>query len=314
MAQSVTAPILLTGGSGQLATAVAMAAPLCDMPVHRVDRPILDFDRPGTVAEVFSSCAPSLVINAAAYTAVDAAEDDTDAAFRANRDGPAQLARLCQSAGIPLIHISTDFVYDGCKGTPYVETDAAAPQNVYGASKLAGDLAVLEAWSRAIVLRTAWVYSPTGRNFVRTMLAAGQRNRQLRVVADQTGCPTSAADLADVILAIAARLANDGWQDSYAGVHHAAGSGAATWRDLAVATFAAAARHGMVTPTVTPIATHEWPTRAKRPPDSRLDCGKLQAAFGLRLPPWQDALARTVDTIFAATPPAAARDRVAAQD
>ena len=177
-----------------------------------VGPPEVDFDRPDSIAEVFAASAPSLVINAAAYTAVDAAEDDADAAFRANRDGPRDLARLCEAAGIPLIHVSTDYVFDGLKGAPYVETDAVAPQGVYGASKLAGEQAVLAACSRAIVLRTSWLYSPVGNNFVRTMLAAGQRNRHLRVVADQLGCPTSAADLADAILGIAARLANDGWQ------------------------------------------------------------------------------------------------------
>ncbi len=146
------------------------------------------------------------MVNAAAYTAVDAAEDDAAAAFRANRDGPAELARLCEAAGIPLIHVSTDYVFDGLKGAPYVETDAVAPQGVYGSSKLAGEQAVLAECSRGIVVRTSWLYSPIGNNFVRTMLAAGQRHKHLRVVADQWGCPTSALDLAQAILGIAARL------------------------------------------------------------------------------------------------------------
>jgi dTDP-4-dehydrorhamnose reductase len=296
----MSGPVLVTGGSGQLAVALADAAPARGLAVQRVGRPTFDFERPGSIAEVFTVSAPSLVVNAAAYTAVDAAEDDADAAFRANRDGPAELARLCGVAGIPLIHVSTDYVFDGLKGAPYVETDPVAPQGVYGASKLAGEQVVLATCSRAIVLRTSWIYSPVGRNFVRTMLAAGQRNNQLRVVADQIGYPTSALDLAQAILGIVSRLVTDGWQDRYAGVYHAAGTGAATWHDLATATFAAAARHGMTPPAVAPIATLEWPTRAKRPPDSRLDCSKLAAVFGLRLPPWQDGLARTVDAIFAA--------------
>jgi dTDP-4-dehydrorhamnose reductase len=297
----MTAPILVTGGTGQLAVALAEAEPVPGLAVHRVGRPALDFDHPGSIAGVFAASAPALVVNAAAYTAVDAAEDDADTAFRANRDGPAELARLCEAAGIPLIHVSTDYVFDGLKGAPYVETDPTSPQGVYGASKLAGEHAVLAACSRAIVLRTSWVYSPTGRNFVRTMLAAGQRNSELRVVADQVGRPTSAPDLAAAILGIAAMLA-DGWQDRYAGVYHAAGAGETTWHGLAIATFAAAARHGMAAPTVIPIATEDWPTRAKRPADSRLDCGRLAAVFGLRLPPWQNGLARTVDVIFAAQP------------
>ncbi|HEY2617152.1 MAG TPA: dTDP-4-dehydrorhamnose reductase [Acetobacteraceae bacterium] len=298
----MTAPILVTGGTGQLATALAEAEPVRRLTVHRVGRPALDFDRPASIADVFAASAPALVVNAAAYTAVDTAEDDADAAFRANRDGPAELARLCQAAGIPLIHVSTDYVFDGRKGAPYVETDATSPQGIYGASKLAGEHAVLSACSRAIVLRTSWVYSPTGRNFVRTMLAAGQRSSQLRVVADQTGCPTSSQDLAAAILDVAARLITDGWHERYAGVYHAAGTGATTWHELATATFAVAARYGMVAPTVTPIATRDWPTRAKRPADSRLDCGRLAAVFGLRLPLWQDGLARAVDAIFAAQP------------
>lgn len=294
----MTARVLVTGGSGQLAVALTEAASTHGLVVHRVGRPAFDFDRPASIAEVFSAAAPSLVVNAAAYTAVDAAEDDADAAFRANRDGPAQLASLCERSGIPLIHISTDYVFDGLKGSPYVETDATAPQGVYGASKLAGESAVLAACSRAIVLRTCWVYSPYGKNFVRTMLAAGQRHTRLRVVADQMGCPTSSPDLAQAVLAVAARLMTDGWREQYAGIYHAAGSGATTWHELAAATFEAAARHGLATPAIAPITTNEWPTRAKRPPDSRLDCGKLAAVFGLRLPPWQDGLVRTVDTMF----------------
>ena len=295
----MTAPILVIGVTGQLAMALAEEAPVCGLAVQCVGPPTLDFDRPESIGEAFAATAPPLVVNAAAYTAVDAAEDNADAAFRANRDGPAALARLCELAGIPLIHVSTDYVFDGLKGTPYVETDAVAPQGVYGASKLAGEQAVLADCSRAIVLRTSWLYSPIGKNFVRTMLAAGQRNSELRVVADQRGCPTSAADLAHAILRIAARLLDEGWQDSRTGIYHAAGSGATTWSDLAAATFEAAARYGMSVPVVVPIATHEWPTRVKRPPDSRLDCDKLAAAFGLRLPHWRDGLTRTVDAIFA---------------
>jgi dTDP-4-dehydrorhamnose reductase len=298
----MTAPILITGGTGQLGVALAEAAAALGLVLDRVDRPAFDFDRPGSIAQVFAASAPALVVNTAAYTAVDAAEDDADAAFRANHDGPAELARLCEAAGIPLIHISTDYVFDGLKGAPYVETDATSPQGVYGASKLAGEAAVLSGCSRAVVVRTSWLYSPTGKNFVRTMLAAGQRNGELRVVADQTGCPTSAPDLARAILAMAARLMGGGWEDRWAGVYHAAGTGGTSWHEVATATFEEAARHGQAMPTLVPIATAEWPTRAKRPPDSRLDCGRLAAVFGLRLPPWRDGLARTVGAIFAGRP------------
>src|SRR6185437_2214559 len=206
MVQGLTmaeAAILITGGTGQLALALKKAA---SVPVRRVGRPGFDFDHPETIEAAFRAAAPSLVVNAAAYTAVDAAEDDSVAAYRANRDGPAELARLCAAACIPLIHISTDYVFDGRKGAPYVESDVTAPQGVYGASKLAGEQAVLTLCPRAVVLRTAWLYSPIGKNFVRTMLAAGERNSNLRVVADQIGCPTSAEDLANVVLGVAAQL------------------------------------------------------------------------------------------------------------
>ena len=290
--------ILVAGESGQLAVALIDAAGSRGIAVRAVERPALDFDRLESIGPVFADVAPSLVVNAAAYTAVDAAEDDVAAAMRGNRDGPAELARLCEAAGIPLIHISTDYVFDGAKGAPYVETDPTSPQGVYGVSKLAGEQAVAAACSRATILRTSWLYSPIGKNFVKTMLAAGQRNPTLRVVADQRGCPTSAPDLAEAILGIVERLAEGGWQDRYAGTFHAAGDGETTWHGLATATFEAAAGHGMKPPVVEPVTTDQWPTRAKRPADSRLDCTKLEAVFGVRLPLWRDGLARTVDTIF----------------
>ena len=290
-------PILVTGGSGQLALALDATA---KVPLLRVGRPDFDFDRPVTIGAMMQRTNPWLVINAAAYTAVDAAEADQEAAYRANRDGPAELARLCAAADIPLIHVSTDYVYDGDKGTPYIERDPVAPKGVYGASKLAGEEAVMESGARALILRTSWVYSPTGNNFVRTMLNVGKTRDRLTVVADQHGCPTAAADLATAILAIADRLAA-GWNDRYAGVFHVAGSGETTWHGLAVAVFEEAARHGAPIPTVAPIAASDWPTPVKRPADSRLDCSRLVEVFGVRLPPWRDSLGRTVDALFAST-------------
>ncbi len=287
--------LLVTGGTGQLATALAEQGGAA---VHRVGRPAFDFDRPDSVERVFHAAAPALVVNAAAYTAVDAAETDAAAAYCANRDGPALLGRLCEQAGIPLIHVSTDYVFDGTKRAPYVETDPTAPTGIYGASKLAGEYAVLAACSRAVILRTSWVYAPNGRNFVRTMLNAARKTDRLRVVADQTGCPTAATDLAAAILAIAARIQADQWQPAYGGLFHAAGTGSTSWHGLACAVFEEAARHGVPPPEVTPIGTADWPTAARRPPDSRLDCGRLAAVFDHRLPPWRDGLARTIDAIF----------------
>jgi dTDP-4-dehydrorhamnose reductase len=291
------ATLLVTGGTGQLAGALEAAESPHD--IHLVGRPDFDFDHPDSIAETFFATTPALVINAAAYTAVDAAEKDAEAAAaadRANHQGPAHLAALCAKSGVPLIHVSTDYVFDGTKGAPYVETDPTAPQGVYGATKRAGEQAVLDSGARAVILRTSWVYAPSGRNFVRTMLNAGRMRDVLRVVADQKGCPTTATDLAAAILAIAERVLAEGWQDDFGGVFHAAGTGWTTWHGLACATFeqAAARAPGLKIPTVEAITTAEYPTPARRPADSRLDCAKLEAVFGLRLPPWEDGLARTI--------------------
>lgn len=288
--------ILVTGGSGQVARALGDLAGGRDLAV--VGRPDWDFDRVAGLPALLEAARPALVVNAAAYTAVDRAESDEAACWRANRDGPAVLAAYCAAAGIPLVHISTDYVFDGAKGAPYVETDPPSPTGVYGASKLAGEQAVLAACPRAIILRTSWVYAATGRNFVLTMLNLARNRDHLRVVADQQGCPTAAADLAAAILGIADILARDGWQDRFAGVFHAAGSGATTWHGLASDVFANAARFGAAAPTVEAITTEQYPTPARRPADSRLDCGKLERVFGLRLPAWQDGVARTINSLF----------------
>ena len=300
MALTMTGPILIAGETGQLAVALAGsgAAPMvcrCVAPGVRCWISIAQTASP----QVFrGNCAIAGGERRGLYRG-------RCGGGRCGRRIPRQprragaLATLCEAAGVPLIHVSTDYVFDGHKGAPYVETDPTAPQGVYGVSKLAGERAVADGCRRSIVLRTSWVYSATGKNFVRTMLGAAQRTGQLRVVADQIGCPTSASDLAQAILGIADRLAADGWRDRYAGVYHAAGTGWTTWHGLATATFAAAARYGIAIPMVDAITTDQWPTRAARPPDSRLDCGKLAAVFGLRLPPWQEGLARTIDTIYA---------------
>ncbi|HET9018452.1 MAG TPA: dTDP-4-dehydrorhamnose reductase [Acetobacteraceae bacterium] len=284
--------ILVTGGAGQVAQALADAAGRHTLRV--VGRPDFDFDRPETLRAVLDEAAPSLVVNAAAYTAVDKAETDQDAAWRANRDGPAILAAWCAGRGARLIHISTDYVFDGLKGAPYTEDDETSPTGVYGASKRAGEEAVLASGAKALILRTSWVYAPRGKNFVLTMLNAARKTDRLRVVADQRGCPTAAADLADAILALA-----DRWDGSTGGIFHAAGNGETTWHGLAEAVFARAEPHGLRRPTLEAIATEDWPTPARRPPDSRLDCARLAQTFGVALPRWEDSVARTVDTALA---------------
>ncbi len=285
---------LVTGGSGQLATALAKAAPAR---VRIVGRPAFDFDRPGTLATLFRDAPPTLVVNAAAWTAVDLAESQPDAARRANETGPAHLASLCARHGTRLIHISTDYVFDGEKGAPYVETDPVNPTGVYGATKLAGERAVRAALPGAVILRTAWVYAEGGRNFVRTMLNAATRMDRLRVVADQRGCPTNADDLAQTVLTVADVMLGGA---PAGGIYHAAGAGETTWHGLATAIFEEAARHGWKIPAVEAIATADWPTPARRPADSRLDCTRLADTFGVRLPPWQPSLRRAVAAICGA--------------
>jgi dTDP-4-dehydrorhamnose reductase len=284
--------ILVIGSGGQLATALAQEG---GAEIRRLGRPELDLERPETIR--LPEERPRMVVNAAAWTAVDAAEGEPEAAMRANRDGPAALAALCAEAGVPLLHVSTDYVFDGEKGAPYVETDPTSPTGVYGATKLAGEEAVLAACPRAIVLRTSWVYSATGKNFVRTMLGAAQKLPKLRVVADQKGCPTAARDLAAAILQVADQVAA-GWREEFAGVFHAAGGGWTTWHGLAMAVFEDAARYGHPVPEVEAIATADWPTPARRPADSRLDCGKLARVFGVRQPDWRGSVTRTVGELL----------------
>ena len=287
--------VLVTGGSGQLATALAKASAGA---VRVVGRPAFDFAKAGTVDSLFAQEVPELVINAAAWTAVDVAEMQPDAARRANADGPGRLALLCQRHATKLIHISTDYVFDGTKGAPYIETDPTNPTGVYGATKLAGERAVRAALPDAVILRTSWVYAEHGKNFVRTMLELARTRDRLRVVADQHGCPTNADDLAEAVLKVADAMRQPGAHTG--GIYHMAGSGETTWHEFACAIFAAARPLGWKAPPVEPIATADYPTPARRPADSRLDCGKLAATFGVRLPTWRPSLDRAVRAICAA--------------
>lgn len=290
-------PVLVTGGNGQLAVSLADVG---GARVIKVGRPDFDFDRPETIDAVVARYDPAFVVNAAAWTAVDAAETEVAAASRANQTGPAILAAACAAQGCGLIHISTDYVFAGDKGTPYVESDPTSPRTVYGATKAAGETAVLAACPQAIILRTAWVYSAHGKNFVKTMIAAGAKNPKLRVVGDQFGNPTSADDLAQAIFAIIARIEETGWQAAYPGVYHATAQGETTWHGLAVATLEQAARHGQALPEIEAIRTQDWPTPAERPQDSRLDCTKLKQVFGVSLPNWRQSVVRTVDRVLGA--------------
>ena len=284
-------PILVVGKNGQLALALARHGPAR---IRLLGRPELDFDHPETLDKAIAAVNPAAVVNAAAWTAVDLAESEPEAAARANRDGPQRLASLCAARNIPFIHISTDYVFNGEKGEPYVETDPISPRTVYGRTKAEGEQAVMAANPSSIILRTSWVYSADGKNFVRTMLQAGARHPTLRVVGDQKGNPTSADDLARAVLSILATIGRTGWKDIYAGLFHACGTGETTWYGLAVQTLREAARYGQPMPEITPIATADWPTPAPRPADSRMNTDKLAQVFGITMPQWQNSVSEVV--------------------
>lgn len=280
--------ILLTGASGQLGHAVAKRLAERKDDYIAVSRPIFDFENPETITSCFEQSRPSIVINAAAYTAVDQAQTEPQEAKASNHIGPLLLARLCKAADIPLVHVSTDYVFDGNKGAPYQESDPTSPTGVYGVTKRDGEDAILATGAKAVILRTSWVYSDYGKNFAKTMIAAGQKMPVLRVVADQRGTPTAAGDLADVILSIVDKIHQSGWQPDYQGIFHASGAGETTWYGFACAIFAEASKRGYCPPQVQPITTDQWPTPTRRPPDSRLDCTKLKQVFGIGLPEWRD--------------------------
>lgn len=251
---------------------------------------VADFDQPASLAALLDRVQPTVVVNAAAYTAVDRAESDRDAAFRANAEAPGVLAQWCAQAGVPLVHYSTDYVFDGQGTRPYREDDATAPLGVYGASKLAGEQAIRAAGGRHLIFRTAWVYASHSANFLRTMLRVGAERDVLRVVADQVGTPTPAALIADVT---AQALQHDG---ALSGTWHLTAKGETSWHGFAEAIFAEAVATGVLprAPKVEAITTAEYPTPAKRPAYSHLDVAKLEQDFGVVLPSWQDGLKRVI--------------------
>jgi dTDP-4-dehydrorhamnose reductase len=283
--------ILVTGGTGQVGTGIVRAAR--DVEIVAPGRDALNLTDPASIDRMVDSRDWAAVINCAAYTAVDKAESDRDTAFAVNAVAPGRIAEDTARRDIPLLHVSTDYVFDGDKPEPYVEGDPVAPLGVYGASKEAGERAVRDANPRHIILRTAWVISPWGQNFVRTMIRLGAERPALGVVADQVGCPTSAADIADTLLAIA-RDPSERW-----GTYHFVNAGEASWFDLAAAVFAHVAAAGGKTPALNPITTADYPTPARRPANSRLSTERVTQSFGITPRPWQDAL----DDIMAALVP-----------
>ena len=281
--------ILVTGTSGQLAQSLLAAGIAAGVDVVALRRPQLDLTIPGTLRTALADVAPDVVVNAGAYTAVDKAESEESEAHKVNAAGAGELATQCARSGAALVHISTDYVFDGTKPAPYVEIDPTRPINAYGRTKLAGEQAVAAACPRHVILRTSWVYSPYGNNFVRTMLRLGAEKSELNVVDDQQGCPTYAPHLAQAILRIAADLAPRQAEDPRWGTYHASGSGETTWCGFAREIFTETARRGLPTPRLGAITTADYPTPARRPANSRLDCSSLQRTFGERLPDWRDA-------------------------
>jgi dTDP-4-dehydrorhamnose reductase len=289
--------ILVLGGSGQLGTQLRTLALPQGVRVLAPTRAAVDLGDPAAIRRSIAAEPWSVVIDAAGYTNVDGAESEKQLAFAVNAQAAACLAEETGKLGIPLVYVSTDYVFDGGKGAPYVETDAAVPLNAYGRSKLSGERHVAAANSRHVILRSAWLHSPYGTNFVRTILRLAQERERLPVVADQLGCPTSARDLANACLDIALFCAAKPDHGNY-GLYHYAGAGAATWFEFANAILETAAGRLSRLAELVPIPSAQYPSRASRPADSRLDCTAVQHAFGLATRPWRRALAETVDCLL----------------
>jgi len=290
--------LLVLGAAGQVGRELCRAAWPTGTLIAAVDRAEIEIADRDAVFAAIERERPDIVVNAAAYTAVDRAESEPDAAWAANCTGPANLAAACRETAIPFVHLSTDYVFDGAKIEPYREDDPVNPLGVYGTSKEAGDRAIREALPEHVILRTAWVYSAHGHNFVKTMLRLGAERPVLRVVADQTGSPTSAADVAAAIREIVRQLqaGNAKW-----GTYNFTGAGAVTWHGFAEAIFELAAPWNGPPPRVEAITTAEYPTPARRPANSVLDCARIGDTFRIVPRPWRAALAEVVSELFEGT-------------
>ena len=284
--------MLVTGRDGQLVRALRAKAG-GDLELIALGRPQLDLSRPDTLDAVVRDARPDVIVNAAAYTMVDKAEEEEALAATINGEAAGALAQAAADLGVPILQISTDYVFDGTKATPYVESDPVAPVNAYGRSKLAGERAVAAANPRHAILRTSWVYDAQGKNFLKTMLRLAETRDELGVVADQIGAPSYAPDIADAVIATARNLVADG-DARRAGVFHMTGGGQTSWAGFAQEIFRLSAQAGGPSARVRDIATSDYPTPAKRPANSRLNCDRLAATHGARMPDWRDALARCI--------------------
>ncbi|MBC7285043.1 dTDP-4-dehydrorhamnose reductase [Hoeflea sp.] len=292
--------IAVTGTQGQLVRCLTdQAAALSDVTIVAVGRPDVDLADGAAIEAALMAIGADIVINAAAYTAVDQAESESDSAFAINRDGAAHVARVANQMGVPVIQVSTDYVFDGTLPRAYVPDDATGPVSVYGASKLAGEAAVRAENPRHIIVRTAWVYSPYGKNFVKTMLRVAGDRDEISVVDDQKGNPTSAHDLASGLLVAARAMTQPGF-DAW-GTFHMAGQGDATWADFAEHVLAESARLGGPSARVIRIPGSSYKTPAPRPANSRLDCSTTAQVFGYSTPDWRASASQVVASLLQPT-------------
>ncbi len=289
--------ILVTGRNGQVGWELVRRGEKYGVSVVGLTRQELDICDDEAVRRALQDHKPNVLINAAAYTAVDRAESDSEEAFRVNRDGVACLAKACVAANVPFIHVSTDYVFDGKSSIPYLENDPVSPLGVYGRSKEAGEQEIRSLCEKHIILRTAWVYGVHGNNFVKTMLRLGRERDEIGVVADQFGCPTFAGSLAEAILAISERIVKQETQQW--GTYHFCGNEVLSWYDFAKQIFDIADRRtSLQLKKLKPITTAEYPTPAQRPPNSGLDCSLVKKTFGLTVPPWKAALQEMLNELF----------------
>ena len=289
--------IAVTGKNGQVVTSLIERGMLAGVEIVPVGRPELDLADAGQVRALLTGLQPDVIVSAAAYTAVDKAESEPDLAFAVNATGAGALAETAAALGVPIVHLSTDYVFAGDKPEPYLETDATGPVSVYGRSKLEGEQRIAAATPNHAILRTAWVYSPFGANFLKTMLRLAETRDTLRVVADQQGQPTSALDIADAVIAIAKRLVADS-DPALRGVFHMTADSSGTWADFAEAIFAGLASRTGKNVAVEPITTADYPTPARRPANSRLSTVKLQQTYGIMLPNWRRSTEVVLDRLL----------------
>jgi dTDP-4-dehydrorhamnose reductase len=292
--------ILVTGVSGQVGGALVPRLQKFGA-VIPVDVDTLDFAKPDLLAGILDRISPDFIVNPAAYTAVDQAEDERELAMAVNALAPGVIARWAAHHAVPFIHFSTDYVFSGAGDRPWCEDDEPGPLSVYGATKLAGDHAIREAGGLSLVLRTSWVYSARGRNFLRTIARLAQERKELRIVDDQVGAPTTAAVLVDAVASMLARGLDDFRQRcaQATGIVHIAASGETSWHGFACAIVDGLRARGvhLAVERITPIRTDEYPAKAKRPHNSRLDQTKLRRVFGLAPISWQAALAPELDAL-----------------